>query len=220
MSIVDYTTLTAAVKDWANRLDSSVSARVPDFIRLGEDRIWRTNPGDDGHAGVIRSQWDITRVTLTIIAGQNWVALPADWLEFERITLPGTPTTNNGNLVEYMPPDMLEDLPAPGNANVYSIEGGRLLYGMVQAAGSGLNQDLTVKYHAHPGYLVDAATTWLLQKAPSIYLYAALVEAAIYIKKPDKVGEYGALLDQAISGFKSTERASLINGSRMRYRRA
>jgi hypothetical protein len=165
----------------------------------------------------------IERATLTIPAGQNWCALPAGWLAFSRITLPGNPTQNNGgNVVEWMPPDMLEDLPTPGNANVYSIEGGRLLYGAVQDA-TGLAQDLNVKYFKHPGNLGSVLapdTTFLLAQAPSIYLYAALVEAAIYVKKSDKIAEYGLLLDKAIEGFMSVEKAAQYSGSAIRFRRA
>lgn len=218
--ITDYGTLQSAVQDWANRMDSSVVARTQDMIRLGEDRIFRTNPAVQ-NAGVIRSQWMITRATLTIPAGQNWVALPTDWLAFARITLPTVPAIDGSqsNEVEYVMPDLLEDLPTPGNANLYSIEGGRLLYGLPQPAG-GLDQPLSVKYYAHPGNLSSSLTsTWLLQQAPSIYLYAALVEAAIYLKRLDKAQEYQGRLDGSIEGFKSQEKAALISGSRLRMRR-
>lgn len=217
MTIVDYGTLQSAVQDFANRIDSSVVARTGDMIRLAEDRIWRTNPN-----GVIRSQSMITRVPLVIPAGQNWVALPSDWLAFSRLTLPSVPALDGSqsNELEYVSPDRLEDLPPPGNANLYSIEGGRLLYGLPQQAG-GLDQTINAKYFAHPGNLSASLTsTWLLQQAPSIYLYAALVECAIYVKRLDKAQEYQGRLDGSIAGFMSTEKAALISGSRIRYRRA
>lgn len=219
MTIANYSDLQNAVKDWANRMDSSVSARVQDFIRLGEDRIWLTNPN-----GVVRSQRGITRATLTIPAGVNYVALPTDWLQFKRITLPNVPALDgsNANVVEYMSPDLLEDLAPPGNANAYSVEGGLLLYGLPQSSG-GAVQPLTCRYYAHPGNLGSgsaAVSTWLLALAPSIYLYAALLEASIYVKKTDKIGEFGSLLDKAIDGFMSTERAANQPAGRPRYRRA
>jgi hypothetical protein len=219
MTIATYAQLQAAAQDFGNRLDTSVSARVADFIRLAEDRIWRTNEN-----GVIRSQWGIVNTPLVIPAGQNWVALPSDWLQFKRITLPTVPALDGtgSNVVEYMSPDMLEDLPPAGNANAYSVEGGRLLYGLPQAAG-GLAQTLTCRYYAHPGNLgsgAAATTTWLLTMTPSIYLYATLLEMAIYVKKADKIAEYGSLLDKAVAGFMSTERAANQPAGRARYRRA
>jgi hypothetical protein len=217
MTIASYTDLQTAVQDFGNRIDSSVAARTADFIRLGEDRIWYTNEN-----GVVRSQWGMVKTTLTIPAGLNYVALPADWMQFKRITLPNVPALDgsNANVVEYMSPDLLEDLTPPGNANAYSIEGGLLLYGLPQASG-GAAQPLTCRYYAHPGNLsTTVPNTWLLTKVPSIYLYAALIEMAIYVKKSDKIAEYGALLDKAIGGFMSTERAATQPAGRSRYRRA
>lgn len=200
MTISNYTDLQTAVKDWSNRFDTTVAARVPDFIRLAEERIWQTGEH------VVRSQWGVTNAPLVVPAAQNWVALPTDWLGFVRIRSSAEPR------IEYLPPDQLEGLPQPGNASKYSVEGGRLLYGQTPGA----NLTLTVRYYAHPGLLATVATTWLLQKAPSIYLYAALLEAAIFIKNSAKVSEFGALLDKALVGFDSVERASLISGGRLR----
>lgn len=217
MTIASYTDLQAAVQDFGNRIDSSVAARVADFIRLGEDRIWYTNEN-----GVVRSQRGIVKATLTIPAGLNYVALPNDWMQFKRITLPNVPALDgsNANVVEYMSPDLLEDLAPPGNANAYSVEGGLLLYGLPQASG-GAAQPLSCRYYAHPGNLSGVVpSTWLLTMVPSIYLYAALIEMSIYVKKADKIAEYGALLDKAIAGFMSTERAANQPAGRARYRRA
>ncbi|OUM01751.1 phage adaptor protein [Variovorax sp. JS1663] len=196
MSLNNYTDLQAAVSGWASRADSTVVSRIPDFIRLGEERLWQR----------VRSQWGIEHATLTIPGGQNWVALPTGWLAFKRITSAAEPR------IEYMAPDALEDLPQPGDATKYSIEGGRLLYGQTPSA----PLVLTTKFYKMPGLLATAGTTWLMDRAPSIYLYAALIESAIFVKNPDKVAEYGALLDKAIDNFQSAERAAVVSGSRLR----
>ena len=200
MSVANYTDLQLAVKEWSNRFDTTVAGRVPDFIRLAEERIWQTGER------VVRSQWGVVSAPLVVPAGQNWVALPADWLAFARIRSDAQPR------IEYMSPDALEDLPQPGSAKNYSIEGGRLLYG--QTPGADLS--LTAKYYADPGLLEVVGTTWLIKKAPSIYLYASLLEAAIFVKNSAKVSEFGSLLDKALVGFDSVERASVISGSRLR----
>lgn len=209
MTIATYADLQAAVKDWANRMDSSVSGRVNDFIRLGEDRIWMT--GDR----VVRSQWQILPTTLTIPANQNWVALPTDWLGFQRVRSAAEPR------IEYESPERLEDrqFSGTGDATKYSVEGGRLLYGQISTTAA---QVLNVWYFQDPGRLGSAAApsaTWLLTKAPSIYLYAALLEAAIYVKKADRIGEFGTLLDKAISAFMGKDEADRLRGGRWRYQR-
>lgn len=198
MALSSYTDLQDAVKDWASRFDTTVSNRVPDFIRLGEERLWQR----------VRAQWGIEHTTLTIPANQNWVALPAGWLEFKRIKSAAE------SRIEYMSADALEDLPPPGDATKYSIEGGRLIYGQTPAA----DLVLTTKYYKMPGLLATSGTTWLLERAPSIYLYAALIELAIFTKNPERTAEYGALLDKAIENFQSADEASLVSGSRLRMR--
>lgn len=199
MALSSYTDLQTAVKDWTARFDSTVANRVPDFIRLGEERLWQR----------VRSQWGVESATLTVPAGQNWVALPTGWLAFKRIRSAAEPR------MEYMSPDTLEDLPYDGDPTKYSIEGGRFLYGQTPS----VNLDLTIKYFRHPGLLATVATTWLLERAPSIYLYAALIEAAIFVKNSDKVAEYGSLLDKAIDSFQSADLAAQISGSRLHQRR-
>ncbi len=114
-----------------------------------------------------------------------------------------------------MSADVLEDLPYDGDPSKYSIEGGRLLYGQTPS----VNLDLSIKYFKHPGLLETAGTTWLLDRAPSIYLYAALIEAAIFVKNDAKVAEYGSLLDKAIDNFQSADLAAQISGSRLHQRR-
>src|SRR6478735_1858379 len=111
MSLNNYVDLTEAVKDWSAKFTTSVSARVPDFIRLAEERIWISGEL------VLRSQWGVERANLTIPAGLNYASLPAGWLRFVRVR------SASESLIEYMSPDMLEDLPAPGNAAKYSVEG-------------------------------------------------------------------------------------------------
>jgi hypothetical protein len=200
MSLSNYTDLKTSVQAWLARGDSLVIDRIPDFIRLGEERIGRR----------LRISGMVSLpITLTIAAGQNWVALPDDFLEFKRIRSDAEP------LIEYMAPDALSDLPPSGDASKYSIEGRRLMYGQTPAA----DLSLTVKYYQRPPYLSGAASTWLLTEAPSVYLYAALVEGAMFIKNSAKAGEWGTLFDKAVDELQSVDDAAAVSGSRLRMRR-
>jgi hypothetical protein len=202
VSFVNYADLKAAVSAWAARGDSTVTDRVDDFIRLGEQRIWET-----GEHVVRNDLWGLSGpTTLAVGAGTNYASLPADFLGFARVRSATEPR------IEYMSPDALEDLPSPGRANVYSIEGGRLVYGQTV----GLSTPLTVRYYQHPGFLVTVGTTWLYQRAPSVYLYAALIEQALFVKNSAKVAEWGTLLEKAINGLESASRAALAGGGRLR----
>lgn len=200
MALDNYSALKTSVQAWLARGDSLVIDRIPDFIRLGEERIGRR----------LRVSGMVSLpTTLTIPAGQNWVALPTDWLAFKRVRSAAEPR------IEYMTPDALEDLPPAGDASKYSIEGRRLLFGQTP----GTDLALTVRYYQRPPYLQDATSTWLLTEAPSVYLYAALVEGAMFVKNSAKAGEWGTLFDKAVDELQSADEAAAISGSVLRVQR-
>lgn len=198
MALESYALLKTAIQSWATRTDSPFTSKIPDFIRLAEERIWQTLRVSD----MVSLPY-----LLTVPAAQNWVALPDDWLAFKRVQSPSYPR------IEYLAPDALYDLPSDGDAALYSIEGRRFLYGQTPAA----SVALTVRYYQHPGLLTDSlSTNWLLSKAPSIYLYGALLEAYIFAKNPQKVAEYGKLYDDAVQRLMSSDKAALISGGALR----
>lgn len=198
-NLLNYAALVAMVPDYAGRGDPRFITRVPDFIALGEARIFRT----------LRTREMIVSTTLPIVAAANTSALPADFLDFARVSAPNQPR------VEYMPADQLYDLPQPGDETRYTIDGLNLVYGIAAPAG-GLS--IAVRYYQHPGNLgtVLGGSTWLLQKNPQVYLYAALCEAALWAKNPSKAGEWGTLLDKEIDGLMSQDRAQQANAGRLR----
>lgn len=198
MSIANYSELQTAVLGWSARADSSFTAKVPDFIRLGEERIWRD----------LRVSQMVTTTTLTILAGTKSVALPTNWLEFKRIT------SATQDRIEYVDADTLTELDSWGDPTKYSIEGGNLLYGQTPSS----NLDLTARYYAQADYLSGTSTNWLLTKYPSVYLYAALLEGAIYAKNSAKAGEYGTLFDKAMAEVETADKTAMSSGSRLRIR--
>lgn len=198
MSISNYTELQTAVADWAARGDSSFTGRAADFIRLGEERIWRD----------LRVSQMILTSALTIPGGSNSVALPSNWLEFKRITSAGQ------DRIEYLDAETLQEHLEYGDPTKYSIEGGNLLYGQTPSA----DLELTARYYARADYLSVTATNWLLTASPSVYLFSALLESAVFLKNSAKAGEYGTLYEKAIEAIESSDRAAMASGSRLRIR--
>ena len=196
MALTTYAELVASAIDWSNRGD--LSARMPDFIRLAEERIWRG----------LRVSAMIKVATLTVPSGQNYVALPFDWLEFKRVR-----TTTEAR-IEYMPVDELEDLPLPGSKYAYSIEGGRFIYGTIPAA----NQAFSIRYYGSEPALSTTSTNWLLTAAPSVYLYATLIEVALFVKDVEAAGRWGTLMDKAVGEMEGADAAAVISGSALRMR--
>lgn len=198
MSISTYTELQSAVADWAARADSTFTGRATDFIRLGEERIWRD----------LRVSQMIATTTLTIPGGSNSVALPTNWVEFKRIT------SADQDRIEYIDADTLQELNEWGDPTKYSIEGGNLLYGQTPTS----NLPLTARFYTRADYLSVTPTNWLLTAYPSVYLYASLLEAMVFLKNSAKAGEYGTLYDKAIDSVETSDRAAMVSGSRLRMR--
>lgn len=198
MALNSYGDLVTSVQGWMARGDALVIDRIPDFIRLGEERIFRK----------LRVSQMIVRDTLTIPPAQNWVALPSDWLAFKRIN------TDTEQRIDYTPDSSMLDIPAPGKAYMYSLEGRRLIYGQTPAAPLVLN----VSYYARPIPLATSTTNWLLDTAPSVYLYAALIEGAQFIKNSQAAGEWGTLYDRSFGELQGTDAAAMVSGSQLRQR--
>lgn len=182
----EYTSLTKAVKDWVGRMDSKFIDHVPEFIRLAEVRIWDR----------VRLAKGITQPqTITIIAGQSYAELPSDFLQASRGW-----NAADGYRVDYVSADQLpsangsDSCPDPYK---FSTVGRTFYWGQV----AGDNTDLTFTYYWRPApvEVASGVDLWLIQDRPNIYLYAALLEASIFIKNSAKVGEFGSLLDRAIA---------------------
>jgi hypothetical protein len=197
MAIDTYAGLQDSVKGWLARNDQLVIARIPDFIRLGEERIGRK----------LRVSGMVAPAALTIPANQNYVALPTDWLAFKRIRSATRPR------IEYMSPDALESLPPSGDDSKYSIEGGLLLYGVTPIADTALD----IRYYQRPPYLAASGdTNWLLTSAPSLYLYAALAEAQMFLKNPDGAAQWGSMFEKTATEMQGIDEAAMISGGRLR----
>lgn len=201
MALGTYTELQAAVKAWMARIDSNFSASIPDMIRLAESRIWKNLRCSDMVSAPS---------TLTVPAGLNYVALPADWLGFVRLK------ALDGKDLNYDPLRTLDGFDPSGDQYAYGIEGRTFYYGQNGASPSGTALPFT--YYKHPGFLVDVTTTWLLTKYPDVYLFGALWAACVFSKNAAKAGEFDQLFRDARDGVDSSDSAAMISGSRLRRR--
>jgi len=177
MAINSYATLQAAVINWMNRGD--IATVVPDFIALAESRI----------ATDVRVRRLLKTATLSTVAGLG-VALPARWLEFKSLHC-------NGRPLEFMTLDQLAARfgDQTGEPFYYSISGETLVFGPVPSDVF----SITALYYEQLEPLEISATNWLLTSKPNLYLYAALGEASLFVKKPDHAaswaGLYGGIVD-------------------------
>ena len=66
----------------------------------------------------------------------------------------------------------------PSTECFYAIDGRQLLFSAPVA-------DVTLRYYKRSSPLINTDTNWLFAADPGLYLYAALIEVAVFSKQPD-----------------------------------
>lgn len=202
MAISTYTELQTAIKNWSKRSD--LDSIIPDFIALTEAKIARD----------IRLRSQVTSTTLTCTPDQRSVALPTGWLEFENVTRVGSPDTQ----MLYVPIQHL-DSKYPGNSGtsgpvVYSIEGTNMLLGPTPDSAYSID----VLYYKRFDPLSTTPTNWLLTNHPSIYLFGALAELAMYTMDDEKMTVWQSRYKGEIDALQTSDDNGQFSGSALRIK--
>lgn len=166
MAITTYAELKAAITDWLDRADLSVEADT--FIAFAE------NTFNDGFGNVlpVRSH-EMTKVaTIALVSGG--FAIPSDYLTYRSVVATGSPLSP----LRYVTPQVADNQfsGASGTASVFTIVGNQII-AYPEAS------EIKLTYVARIPALSDVNTSnWLLARSPALYLNAALMHAALYIK--------------------------------------
>ena len=194
MAITTYAELQTAVANWLDRSD--LTSRIPEFIALFEARINRR----------LRVRQQVTSDDITPASGS--VTLPADYLEWIRVTWLGDPRRE----LEYVEPTYLQaaypDQPSD-TPRFFTVEGSAIKIMPLDTT------DVQLLYYQKIAALSDAATTnWLLTAHPDAYLFGTLAEAKGFSESPD-----GALWDsRAKEAIAEIERLSQQSRGQMQIR--
>ena len=202
MALATYTDLQASVAAWLNRAD--LTAIIPDFITIAEAH----------HSRDLRLRKQITTTTLLTVASTRGVSLPADFLEFENLSILTSPERQ----VTYATVEQLDSVyPNNGQTGVpslYTIEADQILFGPTP---DGV-YSVSALYYARFPSLATNTTNWLLTNHPTAYLYAALMQACIYIKDKSSAAEYKSLYDQIMKDLQTQDDRAQHSGSTLRVR--
>ncbi|MGB4498534.1 MAG: hypothetical protein WBI40_07535 [Methylococcaceae bacterium] len=185
MAITNYSTLQTAIANWLHRND--LTAVIPDFITLAESRINR----------VFSARGTELEAVLTATAGSELVNLPADF---------GSPIVL---WLESFVPRQELILKLSSELNYSPIRA----YPTFYAIKSNTIQFDRIADDAYPLRLryvqtIDLATTdtnYVLENYPDIYLFSALVEAAVFIRDMEQMQIWQQKLDLALSEAQSSE---------------
>ena len=188
---MNYTELTAAIKDYTNNTETNFVAAIPTFIKQSEQRIYRS----------INLPVNRKNVAGTMTEGNAYLSTPTDFLF--PLSLSITSSSNQIFLLNKDPNFIRSTYP---NA---STEGTPKYYGLFSddkfIVGPTPNDNYVTELHYYyqPNSIVTDSTSWLGTNADTVLLYACLVEAYTYMKgEPDLMQLYQQRFVEALQLLK------------------
>lgn len=186
MAIDSYTTLRDSLARWIHKADALT--QIPDFIALAESRI-------TADLMTVRPMWQRSRSTLS--SGASTLATPDDCMSFI-----GAALVLTGELVE-LPVVSITSVQwattTTGRPSCCAV-GGEALYFSPPA-----NQDYTVEliYHRRLPAIGDSVSSnWVLEQAPQLYLYGALIESVGFTGDDAKLAQWEQMYEGSLARMK------------------
>lgn len=169
MDLTSYSGLQAAIAGYLNRSDLATEIRT--FIALAEARI-RVDIGS--------RHWRAQRRQVTT-ATERYVTLPSSWLEAIYIEVQDAPA-GPVNL-KFRSPQQLNGIRRQKDNTTGCPEAYTLVAGEIELAPDPDRQYTLEMAYCEDVALSDTATSnWCLEYAPNVYLYAAMLESALFLK--------------------------------------
>lgn len=201
MALSTYGGLAAAITSWLERGD--LDDQVPDMVRLAESQIERA----------LRVREMQATVTGTFADGA--ADLPDDFLDLAAISL----TTSPRRPLRYLPLGEFMALPSreeTGTPLYVTYVGSEMLIAPIQADAP---YEL-VYYQRLPALGTSQQTNWLLDKAPDLYLFAALCELEAFSQNDERIGLWQTRRDAALDELNGREQLLRARGAANRARRS
>jgi len=208
--IIDYTSLQAAATEWLARdQDATLIARIPSFIQLCEAKLNR--------GLFVRQMEQRSSATLSFgVTDAEFVLLPPDFQSMRRVRL--SSVTGKPNLTFKSGTQMDEYRASNGDATgqpqFFTIFGSEME--LVPTPDQAYTLEMVYRTVIPP--LASNATNWLLQFAPDLYLYGALLESAPYIQQDDRINTWGLGFKTALDGLNNLGLTSTFNAGPMNMR--
>ena len=203
-ALTTYTELKASIADFLNRDD--LTSVIPDFISLAEAQINR----DVRH-------WNMeARSSGQQTGGDEYMQIPADWVESIRLHLTGT-GTSAVNLIsrDAMADKRQKNEDTSGTPMYYTHADGQFqLYPTPSA-----DTDFELLYFQKLDVLSGSnADNWLLLDSPDVYLYGALLHSAPYLAEDERVAIWAQMYSAAVTRLNEASEAARFSGSGLRLK--
>ena len=213
MALSSFTELKAAIASYMKR---STVPDVEDRIKLAEQRI-KYGSGDVGdmyYSDPVRVRDMESSTTISVVVSDNSGALPSGFIGFRGpIYINGSDSAHE---MHYVAPAVIR---SKGNfyqdrPDEYSIIDNNIVFFPVADGSYTLNVDI----YSLTALSDSNLTTDLLTNFPGIYLYGALLEAAIFYKKDADAQKYFALFKAAVQGANRDDMYSRLSGGQLMAR--
>lgn len=186
MTINTYGTLKTAVANWQNRSD--LTTYIPDFVQLASQRMF--------YGGA--APFDSVPIRHPSMQAQDSGSVAGGYISFpdnflEAIRFAASDGTNTWEL-EYQPLTSFEDA-APTTASWYTYRDNAIYTG-VSASTS-----YTLDYYEQFVLSGDSDTNWILTNTPNVYLYASMLESALFIGDDAAIAKWFGLYKSAVFGL-------------------
>ncbi|TAL42095.1 MAG: hypothetical protein EPN91_09220 [Salinibacterium sp.] len=174
MALANYGDLKTAVGTWLNRAD--LAAYIPDFVTLGASRIYYGSKDTILPSPPVRT-WSMQTSESPTVSAASF-ALPARYVS--TILLRGSDGSSYWTIDYKSPSTFAEDFSNTGHASFYTI-----LDNAIQLSGSQTTSIKHYYYQSFAAFSADGDTNALLTAAPSLWLWATILEANIFIGDDD-----------------------------------
>jgi hypothetical protein len=207
MAITTNALLEAAIAGHLARTD--LTSAIPDFIVAGETRI-AYGSKEPFESEPLRIRAMETVATLTNTDGE--CTLPSGFLGLKSIYEDGS---TKGQLEQTSPELFYRSYNSSnqGPASFYIIEGET-----IKLAPSGSSDVRIVYYKKFDPIATASPVTWLLTNAPHVYVYAALLEAAPYIRNDARIQVWYGLFRSMVNALNSADKRDRWGGSSIAVR--
>jgi len=202
MAITTYDELKTSITGWLNRDD--LASVVPDFITLAESSINRD----------LRHYKMVQRSNATL--DSRYVQVPDDWLETIRFSITsGTTFRVNAASIDDLIQSRQDGRDQSGRPRLYANVGNEI---EVWPTPDTEYQMQLMYYGKTPELSSTNSYNWLLQDAPDVYLYGALVQSAPYLNDDARTQIWASLYTNAIQSLQKSSDSTQAAGSGLRMR--
>lgn len=201
--ITDATSLTTAISEYlAREEDATLIARIPSFVQLTEAKLNRE---------LMVRQMEVRSIAIPNLASDEpeFISLPTDFQSMRRIRLS---SAEGKPYLSYRSPTQIDEA-RMASANVSGRPSEFTIFGNEIELRPTPDTAVTIEmvYRRLIPSLNANSTNWLLDLAPDIYLYGALLESAPYIKEDGRIQTWGAGFSSALDGLNRLGMTSTFN---------